>query len=344
MLFLSPYIGHGTRADPFRPTGADQPGSSAIDIRNDATRLDGGGIPYALLWLPAGSSVAATLVKIADTNGELLANASKQLLGVRTGLNFATDQIIDEAVERVLMRPKLMTWNPLQPVAGVYEAWLGSDTGKVRWVATPAVAMAGGAISDTFTRANETPLASPWVTLTGSTGTVNLSSNALARVTVGDLFQYYNHAAGWNADQSSEWLYLTAITSDDWGPAVRIGSNNFSGYWYSQFGVRAISKCVNGIVTIIENATGSSATGVPYKISVAGSTITYFDNGSANASSPATDTSLATAGNGAGVFWYEPSGALDGWTGTGEIPSGGLASPRNPMSRPFPFKPGGRRS
>ena len=41
-FYLSEYIGTGTKQDPFRPVGSDQPGASSIDIRPDGgATLDG---------------------------------------------------------------------------------------------------------------------------------------------------------------------------------------------------------------------------------------------------------------------------------------------------------------
>ena len=54
-FYLAPYIGAGTRDDPFRPRGSDQPGWSAIDLRPDPSRLDGGGLSACLLFLPQPS-------------------------------------------------------------------------------------------------------------------------------------------------------------------------------------------------------------------------------------------------------------------------------------------------
>ena len=338
--FLSPYIGAGIRSNPFRPTGSDQAGWSAIDLRADkGVTLDGGGFKYALLWLPPGTTEAPALIKIGLVMLETVTTQIKNaILTKAPGLNFTADVTLQDIFESMLVSPPAGWWNAIRPANGRMGAWLGGQ----RLVDFPVVA--GGSISDAFTRANETPIAAPWTVLAGSTGTINLATNAITKNGAGDCFYYYSAAAGWNADQSSQFLYATTITENDWGPAVRIGSNGFSGYWYGQYsiGSRAIKKFVAGAFTNVEAASGATATGVPYKIDVSGSTISYYDNGGANANSPATDSSLTTAGNGAGLFLYNTGGSLDDFLATGE--KGSATFLRRLQSRPFPFAPGSPRA
>lgn len=329
-LYLSPYIGAGVKGNPFRPTGIDNPGSSAIDIRLDPTVADGGGIGFAVLWLPSGIPDPAGSIKIADDYGDLLTSQQRTRLNRRTGLNFGADTTIQDAIETIVLRPPTGRWYGLQPSRGRMELWLGSSTGKRRWVDFPVIA--GGSITDGFNRANETPIASPWVEQAGSTGDINLSSSAITKSSAGDLLFYHNNSGGgWNADQSSQFTYATSISSDDWGPAIRISSlGTFDCYFYNQYtggGVaREIAKFVNGTLTTIEAASGTGPTvGHTYKIDVAGSTIRYYDNGSENGNSPGTDTSLSTAGNGPGAFYYASGGSLDDFVATGEISAGGGA-------------------
>ena len=321
-LYLSPYVGKGSKQNPFRPVGSDQPGWSAIDLRADGGQsLDGGGFPYAMLWLPIGSVEDPSLIKLGDAKDELLAVSSRSILSSKTiSLDFSRDTKLDDVLSTLLLRPPANGWNPLMPVNGRMEAWLGSDIGKQRWVDFPV--LAGGSFSDNFNRANETPIAAPWTQLSGSSGTaLRLNGNAMGRITTnGDMLYYYNSPAGWNADQASEFLYVSANNSNDWGPAVRVGSNNFSGYLFSQFDT-SIDKYVNNVFSLIEAGAGSTATGSVYKIQIAGSTITYFKDGTPNANSPATDTSLATAGNGAGCQWFEVGGTIDNFLASGEIPA-----------------------
>ena len=323
-LFLSPYIGAGTKLDPYRPVGLDVPGASAIDIRLDPTRADGNGIGFALLWVPGGIPDPAGAIKLADDYGDLLTNQQRNRLNQWTGLDFGVDTTIQDAIETILLRADAILWKQLRPTNGMYEAWLGSGSGKRKWVDLPV--LAGGSISDNFNRANETPVASPWTQLAGSTGTINLASNAVTKASAGDTFYYYAHPGGWSAGQSSEFLYASSITGNDWGPAVRVGASGFSGYWYSQHvggsGSREINKYVAGTFSLVELVTGTSSVGTRYKIDANGSTIRYYDGGVENASSPVTDTSLSTSGNGAGLFLYDTGGSLDDFLATGELSAG----------------------
>lgn len=321
-LYLSPYIGAGARHDPFRPTGLDQPGSSAIDIRLDPTVADGGGIGFAFLWLPSGIPDPVGSIKLADDYGDLLTTQQRNRLNQRTGLDFGADTTIQDAVETIMARADIFGWKRLRPTNGMYQVWLGSSTGKRLWVNLPSIG--GGSISDSFTRANETPIASPWTEQASSTGDVNLSSNAITKSASGDYLMYYANGAGWNADHSSQFTVVTSPTNNDWGPAVRVGSSGFSAYYFNLYNTGSvaheITKIVTGTFSTVE-ATSSfnSATAQPYKIDVSGSTISYSKNGVADANSPATDTSLTTAGNGPGLFWYEAGGSIDDFLATGEI-------------------------
>src|SRR5574343_1134479 len=333
-LFLSPYSVTGTHAEPFRPRGGDQPGVSAIDIRLDPTRADGAGIGFAVLWVPDGTADPLGTTKIADDYGDPLTALIRSRLNTRTGLDFSQDVTIQDALETLLLRPDTGNWRQLRPANGRLEAWLGSGAGKRRWV--DSLIIAGGSISDDFNRANETPLASPWTQLSGSGSTIKLASNAVTHASDGDTFYYYANGGGWNADQTSEWAYASKITSDDWGPAVRVGASGFSGYWYGLYaGGPQISKYIAGSYSIVELFSHTASVGVRYKRSATGSTLRYYDDGTELASSPATDTSLTTAGNGPGVFMYDTGGSLDDFLATGEITGGGgagiLLTPRHPM-------------
>lgn len=322
-LFLSPYIGQGTKADPFRPRGLDQPGSSAIDIRLDPTKADGGGIGYAMLWVPLGIPDPLGAIRLADDYDDRLTSLQRQRLNMRTGLDFSADLTIQDAVETIMLRPDLDGWHRLRPTKGRLEVWLGSGNGKRRWIDAPVIA--GGSISDNFNRANETPIAAPWQILAGSSGSVNLTSNAITHaVSSGILFLSYNHATGWTADQSAKFKYASSTVEDDWGPAVRIGVTGVSGYFLGLWSPGpAVYKSISGATSEVEAVTLTGTVGNTYKIDVAGSTIRYYENDVELSTSPATDTSLTTAGVGAGAYLYSTGGSIDDFISTGEIASGG---------------------
>lgn len=316
-FYLSRYIGTGTRADPFRPavweTGLAR---GSLDLRPDSTTVDG----RALVRMAADAS-GALWDKVAETQDEVLSSLLRrriyQFLNVPER---ALATRFDAIMADLLMDPPPGAWKRLRPCRGVHEIWL---QGVLFWAdGTPGLPR-GGTITDSFTRANETPIASPWIELSGSTGDVNLASNAITKSGTGDFFLYHNNSSGgWNADQSAKLLYVTATGSHDWGPSVRIGSNGFSGYWFGQNGnPRRLHKFVAGTWTGLEDgATACPGTGHTFKIDIAGSTIRYYTDDTEDANSPGTDTSLDTAGLGAGVFWYDTGGSLDDAVLTGEIP------------------------
>jgi hypothetical protein len=175
----------------------------------------------------------------------------------------------------------------------------------------------GGVVlaSDTFTRANETPVASPWVQLAGSTGTINLSGNAIQLGTAGDNFYYYSGPA-WSAAQYSKAVMVTAPANDDFGPAVRIGSNGFSGYYAAGFEAGPVFvKFVAGTGSGIGSLTLNLVNGDTFGSEIVGSTLRCKLNGAEPTGSPVTDTELTTAGNGAGMEIFGSGGAIDNWEG-----------------------------
>lgn len=318
-LYLSPYIGAGIHDDPFRPTGQDQPGASAIDIRLDPTVQDGGGVGVALLWLPLGIPDPVGSVKIADDYGDLLTNQQRTRLNQRTGLDFGADTTIQDAVQTILLRGDIFGWKRLRPARGIYEAWLGSGTGKRDWCGLPA--MGGGAISDNFNRANETPLASPWARTPSSTDTFNLSGNAVVKASGTNQTIYALSGYSWNDNQSAELLYASSTTNNDLGPAVRVSVAAFTAYFYSQADTfRGVWKVIAGAYTQVEATTGTPSVGETYKLDAAGSTLSYYNNGAEAASSPATDTSIAAGIP--GIFYRYNAGSVDNFLATGEITVG----------------------
>lgn len=315
-LFLSPYSGAGTKEDPFRPQGIDQPGVSAIDIRLDPTVADGGGIGWALMWVPVGLPDVRGGIKIADDHGETTTALTKGGMNTRLGLDFTGDVTIQDVVETILLRPDTFRWKQLRPANGRIEAWLGSGRGKMRWVDMPVVA--GGSITDNFNRGDENPVAAPWGPSLGETDTIALSSNALTGTAATGAYTAYFLPGGWLADHSTQITYASAVTINDWAPAVRLGSDGLSAYRWEQWtSGRQIRKTVAGSSSTIEATSGSSSVGTVYKLNVAGSTIRYYENGSEHADSPATDSSLVTAGDGPGIILYQSGGAFDDWVGTG---------------------------
>lgn len=174
--------------------------------------------------------------------------------------------------------------------------------------------------TDNFNRADETPIAAPW-TKQGAGGNFNLSSNTMVKASSADDSMYYYSGAASSPDQFSEAKIVTKPTSNDWGPAVRIGGTGVTGYFYDNYiNDPQISKHINGVYTEIASLGGGDTTvvGDVERLEVSGTTLKAFINGVQKGSN-ATDASI-TSGQ-PGIFWYENSGAIDDWAG-GDLSGG----------------------
>src|SRR4051812_32570183 len=101
-IFLAPYIGSGTRFDPFRP--AVDGDWEAIDLRPDATVATG----FALV-----SAVAVTTGdKLADAPSEMLSNAIRNRIQNRLGVTVA-NKTLAEIIGDLMIRTPPGKWNRL---------------------------------------------------------------------------------------------------------------------------------------------------------------------------------------------------------------------------------------
>jgi len=160
--------------------------------------------------------------------------------------------------------------------------------------------------SDDFNRANETPLASPWLLSTGSGGTANLVSNHVRAAASGpDKFYYYSGAAV-STEQFSQVTIGDSVM--DGGPAVRISGVagvGPSGYWVSCFN-SVLNFLVNGSLSS-EGAIGKTiADGDTVRLTAEGNELNVYVNGILTPNSPFFDSSLPLAGQGVGFFYFEP--------------------------------------
>jgi hypothetical protein len=169
------------------------------------------------------------------------------------------------------------------------------------------------------------------VELAGSTNDVNLASNRVeAAGGDGGRIVYYTGSAT-SADQFSEASLEAAPVNYGWGPAVRCGSDGFSCYFADQFNPGHM-KWVAGSLSFIGSVTSPHADdpGEVARCEVEGTTITSKVEGVTVTNSPVTDSSLTTAGNGAGLFFGTNGVAVDNWAG-GDI--GGAPPPPPPTLR-----------
>ena len=307
--YLAPYVeerdqAHGGRRV-IRAVGYErQPGAACLHLWPRAG-TDG----RCLLRLPVAHP-DPRLEKLAEATAEVLTPAIRGLVTARLGVTELRATHLGDVFGELMLTPVPGKWRGLVPTRERYELWLG---GELLWTGPRVIT--GGA-TDTFTRANETPVAAPWTQLTGSTNTINLVSNAIQAAATGDKFYYYSGAAT-GADQYSQFLQATAPTNADWGPAVRIGENGFSGYWASLYsaGVQAFNGFDGGTFFAVATVTVTATDGHTYRIEAEGTTLRFLDNGSHVTGSPTTDATLTGAGNGVGVFVFDTGGALDDFDG-----------------------------
>jgi hypothetical protein len=188
-----------------------------------------------------------------------------------------------------------------------------------RWVPKIAAAGGGGSTSsDNFNRANETPLAGNWTSVTGQPGTLNLSANAVSIGNAGNDAAYY-YTGTWANDQTSS-VEVTASNSSAGagaGPVVRAatGANTFYRAVVDSTGNYEVGKVIAGTFTSIRTGTVSFANGLALKLSITGTTLTLFYNGT-QVGATMTDSSIASGKPGIGYSSTLTATTMDNWVGT----------------------------
>lgn len=311
-LYLSPYIGQGTRDNPFRPSGADQSGASAIDLRIDCTRADGGGLRFALLWLPLGSSSPTGAIKLADDHGETVSTLIKNAANTRFGLDFSKDLTIQDLVETILLRPDNGHWHRLRPNRGRVEAWLGSGTGKRRWVDFPV--LAGGATAlDNFNRADENPLAGNWTSVSANPFRLIGNQAYGSGAGSGETYAYWN-ANTFSDDQFSQIQIVTA--NEALGVTVRGSGASTDYYAVQDFTGANLFKYVSGAYTSLDQQSYAWSTNDYIRLAASGSTLTVYGDASnppTTQIAQATDTTFASGK--VGIYDWFGNAILDNWSG-----------------------------
>ena len=127
-FYLSEFIGSGTKADPFRPVGADgQAQWHAIDLRPDGgATLGGGGLNACLLWVPVAFSDPRARF-LADTKDSPLTNPTINFIQNKLNVDLSgVTNTFSEIVGFVLRNPPAVNkWGVLLPTANRFEVWLG---------------------------------------------------------------------------------------------------------------------------------------------------------------------------------------------------------------------------
>lgn len=302
-VYLTSFAGTGTRADPFRPLGGDQPGAGSIDLRPDASVAAG----FAVVYSPTDVA-GLSADKIADGFQDTFGNQVRNRIQNRLGVDLTGVSRFDVLVATLLRKPN--GWKEIVPNkrAFRYEIFLG---GQLVWQ-EPWIT--GGATDD-FNRANETPLASPWIIQTGSGSTLNLSSNGVVLAAeVGAGTSYYYNGAAVTADQYSSCV-PTGNGFAQGGPFVRCGVTGYSGYGVDP-AFNQLIKYVSASPTLLGGTlTPDIQVNDVLRVEAEGTTIRAFLNGVQMTGSPSTDSSLTTAGNGVGIYAGEVSQKLDTFDG-----------------------------
>lgn len=187
--------------------------------------------------------------------------------------------------------------------------------------------------TDDFNRANSTGLGSGNWTVGPSGGGItvvafNIVSNAA--VVVNNTFggNYYS-AVVWPNGQYGQVVLatpLTTATDEGVGPAVRMSSSAFTGYWVQAgAGDTRLYKIIAGAFTQLGSTASASSLGDVLKLLANGTTLTVTRQGIAICGTPLTDASISS-GN-VGIFGSSsgPNAALDSFEG-GDLSAGSTAT------------------
>lgn len=168
--------------------------------------------------------------------------------------------------------------------------------------------------SDTFTRADAGNLGGNWTFSTpGGGGDLNISSHVCI-CTVGAL-----RGAWWTADSfnTNHYSQVTCpdVTIGYGGPCVRMqtAGGSFDGYWLvfnKDDGHVYIQRIDVGVNTTLTDCGNVATSGMVLKLSINGSTLTAYKNGS----SIGTATDSTYVGGAAGIALALSNASLDDWS------------------------------
>lgn len=326
MIYLAQVAGSGTKADPFRPSGVE-PGMdwSMIDLRIDPTLVTG----YCLVDMPADPS--GLFETVGAVKEDTISLQLRTRIQNRLGVTISATNVSE--LFAALLFYDLGKWKPCAPAVyrKVKEAYLG---GKL--IASIPFDPGNPPFNDPtddFGRANETPIAAPWVQCSGATYNCNLSSNAVVGATAYGSHQILYSGAAATGDQYSQVRAKTVGFEADWGPSVRTSSSALTAYivtpWPNDGSTQyQIFKHVAGAYSGLLTGTMTVAVNDIIKAQVSGSSISGYKNGSL-ALGPTTDTSITTGQP--GIWIWVDDCALDAWSG-GDIGGKGFPFQRNPMA------------
>lgn len=176
-------------------------------------------------------------------------------------------------------------------------------------------------VSDFFTRADETPIASPW---TGRAGTVYLQGNMARTITtgVGNFAQHTSAVSG--TDHFCQYTIAASnglvshATAALIGPVARHTGTATENAYHVRMrlsdGLTQLYSISGGSFTAILNTTGPSwATSDVIQLECNGSDIGIKQNGSYVLSTPVSDSAISS-GNYGGLRGFGPNGLVDDWS------------------------------
>lgn len=100
-VYLAPFVGSGTRADPFRPAGIDGAADwTCVDLRPNEASSSG----WCLVWTP-GTLTDASLLELGSTPVDVLPQPVKNQLQNRLGIDLSTTATLLDVVVAILTNP-----------------------------------------------------------------------------------------------------------------------------------------------------------------------------------------------------------------------------------------------
>jgi hypothetical protein len=185
-------------------------------------------------------------------------------------------------------------------------------------------------VTDNFNRADAATLGSNWTEL-------NNGGKIVSNTARGDAGSYTYQwvlwsANTWNGDHSSQCVVGGSGGTPVWdeGPIVRAAdSGGIDGYYSMNHSssLRRIYRRDNGSFTLLRNDDGTVAVGDTVKLTVTGTTLEHFRNGSSLGTT--TDATYSSGSAGISMSSVDANAYVDDWEGTGEVAAGGSGKPWN---------------
>lgn len=172
--------------------------------------------------------------------------------------------------------------------------------------------------TDTFSRANEDPIATPWVTL-GAGFEMFLQANVLGPFNISsDSWAYYDGGISWPNDQYAKMTCTvtgTAGGTSGIGPMVRKASGATETFYrlvvdHAASNNVSLGKVVAGSYTNIVTVTNSWSDGDTWELRAIGTTLSIWKNGS-QVSTNQTDSSIASGKPGVAYSSTETAASVD---------------------------------